>query len=456
MSVVAAKSVDSDMESLKTKYPAIYAVWNARPEGLIIKDVNLLECTQTLWKRYDACLKQAILSNVAWIECRGGDIIIADLSSGVMKNKEGDVCGYDFLMSSPLVRPSMYSDGVFPFRYAHVVPALMISNFMKATQSDNIDMTVMCQGYGYTAEEEWWGREDSSAEKAVECVVESDVFKEFVANSTPKPIKRICIWLLCFGHAFSVVWEQSKSRNASTDVIYFIDNYVMENAAVDAFRRDFLNRFRDRIANHRNLDALIVRNMFDRSLFSDDDILIQSDLVCVSFMARSTAYLNTMDLFIDKKAVKFIVNLADPRFQAFCYYEFEKALSNFLEFGLLSKTKKRASRSQSKKCVWLPSVMRNKFVNINDIHLLTLDPTTGDTANATQFEFFFDAKSEFKAVGGELVAMNIGGEPKTGGVCTIATSFTPDPTELSLRAAAAGLRECRGVLGEALASILRK
>ena len=67
MSVVAAKSVDSDMESLKTKYPAIYAVWNARPEGLIIKDVNLLECAQMLWKRYDACLKQAILC-ATWIQ----------------------------------------------------------------------------------------------------------------------------------------------------------------------------------------------------------------------------------------------------------------------------------------------------------------------------------------------------------------------------------------------------
>ena len=88
-------------------------------------------------------------------------------------------------------------------------------------------------------------------------------------------------------------------------------------------------KFRTRIAEHR-LPDVVTRDLFKHSVFSTNDVKIQEDLVCVSFMARSTVNLNSMRFMFDNDSVRLFNEMADIRFQAQCYYEFEKALISFL------------------------------------------------------------------------------------------------------------------------------
>jgi hypothetical protein len=57
-------------------------------------------------------------------------------------------------------------------RYAHVLPALMVANFMKEVQNDSMNTTVLCQGYGIALEEEWWSEQkpENASAVAVRCV----------------------------------------------------------------------------------------------------------------------------------------------------------------------------------------------------------------------------------------------------------------------------------------------
>jgi hypothetical protein len=80
----------------------------------------------------------------------------AAISSGVIKDQDGCVCGYDFLMHTPPMIPRMLDNGAFPMRYAQILPALMLTNFMKVSRTANVDTTVLCWGYGYEKKEEWW------------------------------------------------------------------------------------------------------------------------------------------------------------------------------------------------------------------------------------------------------------------------------------------------------------
>lgn len=447
----------TEMEKRKATYPKLFEIWSKRPDGLnVVKDIDLRQCATETWKNYSVYLGRAILNNVRWKERLHKELSIAELASGVMKKSATEICGYDFLMSSPPMIPCMISNAAFPMRYAHVLPALMISNFIKATQNEKIDMTVICQGYGCSKEEIWWRDDDEAnkgtAETAAQCVVESDVFKAYLVKEVVKPIKRLCIWLLCVKHAFMVVWEHSITH----DAIYFVDNTAGQIPDIDAFRGAFLAAFSDRIALHRVSSALI-KNLFEKSIFSSSDVEIQPDLVCVSFMARSTAYLNTMDLFFEKEQLRLILDSADVRFQAFCYFEFEHALSVILRDGFISSGSFDGDGNFSSLCVWLPVAMKNKFIDINDICLLVFDPEKKDIVDAMRFEFFFGSVSSFKNVSNGNVPFDINllQKPKHGGCC-VSTEFRPTEQVIGLRAAAAGLRECRGVLGEALASILRK
>ena len=48
----------------------------------------------------------------------------------------------------------------------------MVANCMKEVQSDSMDTTVLCQGYGIALEEEWWSEQkpENASAVAVRCV----------------------------------------------------------------------------------------------------------------------------------------------------------------------------------------------------------------------------------------------------------------------------------------------
>ena len=420
---MSVRKKKNDFETLRLKYPDLYRIWSSFPPvenkgGATDGKFDLRESASETWKNYRGLVSKAILNNVAWLEMQKISLDFARIASGVVKNAEGEICGYDFMLDSPIEPPCMTSSAAFPMRYAHVLPALMISNFMKRTQNDKVDMTVLCRGYGFEEEEKWWTEDTSAtADDAAKCVVESEAFQSCVRTPRTKPIKRICVWMLCIGHVFMVVWEQGDCH----DSVYFSDNAVGDRS-IDSFRNDFLQKFRDRLSPHRSKANNVLKGDFlERSIFSTSQIQIQPDLMCVSFMARSTVYLNTMDDFLGRDALGFIVELVSVRNQASRYLKFEKALAEFLTARLMREGL----------CVWLPEVMKNKFVNISDICLLVFDPTIeGGLENANRYEYFLGDWMSFRDA-----------KKKTG------IAFAGNNKECTVSSA---MRECRRVLDFAL------
>lgn len=441
------ETADADkIAALEKKYPALYATWAARPEHFIeCHPSDLRANAKENWKNYAQLLNKAILNNVTWYERREKTLNPSEVASGVMRNAapgpDGQpIMGYDFLLASPPEVPCMTcTAAAFPVKYAHVLPALMIANFLKQNPNDNVDTTVICQGYGVEPADAWWSAAQTpDATKAVTCVVTSNEFQTFLRalkEERTKPILRICIWMLCVGHAFMIVWEQG----ARHDVIYFIDNAVTVEP-IDDFRTAVLNAFNASICNER-LKIGVIQERFKTSVFSTGDVEIQPDLVCVSFMARSTVFLNSMDVMVDKEKLKFIVDFAHPGFLAQCYLEFEKALVHLLTNCFLHCGTHQPDEQPGGTCVWLPAVMKNKFVNINDICLLVFDPLTQNIENATRFEFFFAAKSKFKAVLESHQSFNT----STFNGCTVCSEFTPNAAQPSIQLQAAA-RQCDQVL----------
>jgi hypothetical protein len=323
-------------------------------------------------------------------------------------------------------------------RYAHVRPALMISNFLKSTQDGNVDTTVLCQGYGFEENEKWWVQQETKATpgEVARFIVESEAFISYQKTTRTKKIKRLCIWVLCMNHTFMVAWEQGKCH----DVIFFADSAVGD-ADIDRFRNEFLLKFKDCLLPYRSSD-IMTRELFKTSIFSTSDVEIQDDLMCVSFMARSTAYLNGIEFVLDTTApTNLIVHFADVRFQANCYVEFEKTLENFLTNRLI--TQKTVFKSKlglcNSMCVWLPAAMKNKFLNINDICLMVFNAnnkTGHETAH--RYEFFLGEHSSFKRVIDNLdgSSIDIGSGPK----CIVASEYG---TTLLMRG-------CRNALDDAL------
>jgi hypothetical protein len=405
-----------EIDRLKKKYPELVHVWEKRMTELHGGEIDLRQHALDSWRNHDALLWQAILNDIKWVEQNNGASRDSELSLGVMRRSDGKICGYDFLVGSPLEIPCMCPGATFPMRYAHVLPAMMLANFLKNTQTGLVETTVVCQGRGVETDDVWWYEDAEcrgTAATAADSVVESAVFQSYLNKVKVKSMRRICAWVLCVRHVFMVVWEQGDCH----DVIYFADNAVGDKR-IDAFRNDFLNRFRDLLDTHR-ISGVTRRELFTRSVFSTSHVAIQPDLMCVSFMARCTAYLNTMHTFCDGSAVKFIVDMLDVRSQAFCYSQFESALSRFLADCLLGDGSGSAS-----KCVWLPGAMRDRFVNINDVCLMVFNPRTSDISKATRFEFFFDPVPSFKAVSADSDESGLDID-LFGGGCRIASESVP-------------------------------
>ena len=81
---------------------------------------------------------------------------------------ESTIIGYDFLLDKPPVVPCMTDNAAFLMRYAHVLPVLMIANFLEQNPSETVDTTVLCQGYGVEPSEVWWSKnQETDASKAV-------------------------------------------------------------------------------------------------------------------------------------------------------------------------------------------------------------------------------------------------------------------------------------------------
>ncbi len=82
----------------------------------------------------------------------------------------------------------MTSGAAFHMLYAYVLPALMLSNFLRLSRSDSVDVTIVCQGYGLAPDEKWWfdSQDTATANTAVTHLVQSSTFQAYLTEELVK------------------------------------------------------------------------------------------------------------------------------------------------------------------------------------------------------------------------------------------------------------------------------
>jgi hypothetical protein len=405
---------------------------------------NISESSAYYSEIYLELLIKSAANNMKWIGkfVTVGQTLTGNLEYGMIKTG-GTVHGYDFLVGTPSTIPCMSSAGGFSPRYGHVLPALMLARFLMRSSAIKVKTVHICQGYGVPSTDRWW---DNSAYtdygKVADLLIRSTAFVTGVKSlkdcETHK-IKRMCIWLSCVRHVFFVVWEWG----AGHDVLFYVDNH-----GDNAFRKGFMPVFSEKLMSggyraDKHFDCFAVSN------FSSSGVKLTPHLMCVSYMARCTAYLNSIDSFLDdsfKAVINHIVTTVDAQI---CYLKFEEALFAFI-----------TNQIKNGLCVWLPGLMDASFVNINDICLNVIDPTSGEV-NSFVYEgvgYQFQKIPEAAAPNSSMMCIDHGNNDAID-VCSIQSRFqclNPRPTHLStlpLRSAVSLLKECRELLSHTSSTI---
>jgi hypothetical protein len=322
-------------------------------------------------KRFLELAKHVFKSNTSiwYAETKKINVVTWLFSHGYIFKLNGNPVGCSFLYSriagkSDYVLPIMYPNGGIKHYYSHVVPALMINQLMPTLERIGTEVTtyVLCQGNGIR--NAWWesdhAKDENVADRVIGCLFRSNAFRlccGYMTDSfgTGKTVKRLCIWIKDYGHVFMLVWETRLSDTTTSHC------FVVDNVCNNEFSAVLLERFIYWLGlqfSSRKFSRLREGVVcLDRS-----HIPVEHDMMCVSFMTRSTLYLsmvNRADLMwtIEKLHQKAGIELERKN-----YIAFERCLLDFVE-----------TRRDLKKTVWL-SPIHEEFVNINDVKLLSVNP----------------------------------------------------------------------------------
>ena len=322
--------------------------------------------------------------------------------------------------------PLVSNNGGFHHYQAHTIPALMLNRLLPVTEKicPEVVTYVLCQGNGIGGV--WWEFDHSKDERIANHVLDylfgSGAFESFCVCmnrgfAPGKTVKRLCIWIKDYRHVFMLVWEKLVDTQGMSVC------FAVDNLANNPFREVLLDMFILRMGV-KFPDQSFSRLRRGVEPLGKSHIDLDSDMKCVSFMARSTLYLS----MINRADLMWVVS----RFRAGMGIEFERANYRLFEKRLLQFVKNCLFGGRT---VWL-SHISGAFVDINDVKLLSVLP---DKANISS------GRIPYVYAGAER-----GFVPESElGVCSLEGSVVICPTQ-SCYPPLAHVRECRLALEEGL------
>jgi len=337
-----------------------------------------------------------------------------------------------------LESPVISQDGYFNFNYAHILPALMINQLLPSIEQKLtgglVKTFVLCQGMKYTEGSKWWytdadGAKDAGdkAVDAVNAICKSKDFKKIIKLMEKEivaagAVMRLCIWMFRHRHAYFIVLEKNESGYSC----YHVDNIAsspLRDTTVDAFIRK-LNSPEILNGCVKNLDPFIHR-------ISPAHVAITDDMICVSFMARSTVYLSMINQSNLMWMAERFSSASGVHFERVSYLVFERRL-----FDFIGETHKEG------KIVWM-SPTDEPFIDISGLSLIKVDPTFPDKREDADYYVYAGSKNGF-------VQKNSSARVLCPDSCTAMSHYTANPSSVSLRLTSAAplahVRECRLVL----------
>jgi hypothetical protein len=390
--------------------------FESREERFLKVAVHVFECDSSIWDMKNKVIKG---NKMEWSSSHG---YIFKL------NKEPVGCSFLYSILYGQKRytlPIMYKDGALMQYYSHVIPALMINQLMPTLERIGTEVTtyVLCQGNGI--QNAWWDRDhvgdEDVADRVIACLWRSDAFRlcgrcMTGGFRTGKKVKRLCIWIKDFGHVFMLVWE-TRVSDTTTSYCFAVDN-LCENS----FRDVLLDRF------IYWLGLQYSPHTFSKlrkgvACLDGRHIGIEPDMLCVSFMTRSTLYLSMVNRADLVWTTKRLHGKAGIELERKHYIAFERCLLKFIETCMVLRN-----------TVWL-SPIHGQFVNINDVKLLSVNPAIAHIPRGRIPYVYAGATRGF------VPESMICGDSEEGKVtCVINSRFLP----------LAHVRECRLALEEGL------
>jgi hypothetical protein len=291
--------------------------------------------------------------------------------------------------------------------HAHSIPALFIRPHLAALTNPNIDFHVLCHGFRFTAEQEEWGwstvynlMSEEFEEKPVRneyelaaLLLDSPALKKIRGTSTPKTLRRICIWLQTKEHVAMFCWDEYRLSSGRVHEFALCDNLGARTSFLDhqSFRYGF-----ERALTERSI-ALDDEKDWSTHAFDPDYMKVQDDFLCTSYMARYTLISSMFEaLLFAKTATQRKYAALDLGGLKMVYRQFEHDLFDFMK-----------TKTKEKKIVLLSPSLDASFVDVNAISLVAMD------VNGACASYFYAGSTR------KFVARNASGGPERG--CAISS-----------------------------------
>ena len=422
---------------------------------------------------------------------------------------KGDSIGCSFSdQSNPEICPFVQRDGAIDAYFAHLLPALMINNVMKAISSyagNYVETRVLCQGTAGFKNRWWYGKLSNGNVRQtsidiVDHIIISPAFGDVLRELSGwvpidgKNVFRLCIWIIVPEHVFMLVWETHFSVGGSIEssICFAVDNLTSNSKDVAEDLRSlvlvrecvvdqFISKLNEYIEKSRNgeIEGLVSEleklSLKENKIISDgknikDDAAIEHvkieslpsitkplgfedvpqgrDMVCVSFMARCTLYLSMVNDCRFMFLVGHFSYATGLDFERECYRAFQFHLKLFIE----------SADREGRLVLFHP--VNHPFVDISKICLVTIE---SDIEHPLKSRIYY----QYQGSGYGFVPIGTGDNPprhgestskKPGIVCTVSSQFTtttpPLTQPVSFRTTVlfrteeslARIRECQSLL----------
>ena len=336
--------------------------------GLLTKGIKKKSDPFYFPVRDEILRSRRLIKNNGW-EVKNGNFTYRNIDMGcplMFRLKNSD----SFVME--IAMPLMTEGGGINIYHAHVLPALIINKLLPVVSSFNknkVSTYVLCQGNGISDTDNWWMSHvdfNSIAEKSqivVANILQSKAFdhvfsimsdNHFQSN---KNIKRLCIWISMHAHIFTLIWEVRKNSDGSVSSSCFSVDNLVHGVFRDQIVREFVRRINVKLTNAKQT---ISTHSFHG--LSPPGVGVALDMKCVSYMTRATLYFS----MVNNSNAQYMIRMFHERvgldIERGAFKHFTDKLLEFVK-GVL----------ESKKMVWI-SPINDKFVNIDDIYLMKVDP----------------------------------------------------------------------------------
>lgn len=176
--------------------------------------------------------------------------------------------------------------------------ACLLKNIIPSVKHPEVDVYVLCQGFGYTEDEMWWRRGpriDSDIDLLFQAVTQSEDFKSIPKSPNEGRHLRIFLWLGRRGHAFGGVWDVYTLGGVKKMDVREINTVRFDTFAITAMNR--LSSFL------RGLYYIDENNCTNGDI-TNGIVEASKDFPCLPFLTRSTLYIAMIEKLSDIEVLK--------------------------------------------------------------------------------------------------------------------------------------------------------